>query len=128
MQKPERIINLILTVNRYKSFMENINLIRTFCGCKPSKKTTLSLIKILLVLIKRWMLWINSKIHNIKKHTILSEMSFCNVFQRAGLNYCLNDNFQALTHPYDHVFHSNIIAYCQHNWLGWLAIYTDLFT
>ena len=28
-------------------------MIRTFCGCEPSKKTTLSLIKILLVLIKK---------------------------------------------------------------------------
>ena len=27
--------------------------IRTFCGCKPSKKTKVSLIKILLVLIKK---------------------------------------------------------------------------
>ena len=28
----------------------------------------------------------------------------------------------------DHVFHANIIAYCQQNWCVWLAIYTDLFT
>ena len=33
--------------------MENKNMIRTFYGFKPSKKITLSLIKILLVLIKK---------------------------------------------------------------------------
>ena len=27
-----------------------------------------------------------------------------------------------------HVFHANIIAYCQQNWYVRLAIYTDLFT
>ena len=27
-----------------------------------------------------------------------------------------------------HVFHANIIAYCQQNWYLQLAIYTDLFT
>ena len=42
-----------LGFNRYECFMENKNMIRTFCGCEPSKKTTLSLIKILLVLIKK---------------------------------------------------------------------------
>ena len=44
---------VVFAVNRYKCFMENKNMIRNFCGCKPSKKTTLSLIKILLVIIKR---------------------------------------------------------------------------
>ena len=44
---------VVFTVNRYEYFMENKNMIRTFCGCEPSKKTTLSLIKILLVLIKK---------------------------------------------------------------------------
>ena len=33
--------------------MEDKNVIKTFCGCKPSKKTTVSLIKILLFLIKK---------------------------------------------------------------------------
>ena len=28
----------------------------------------------------------------------------------------------------DHFFHGNIIAYCQHNWYVWLAIYAELFT
>ena len=42
----------VFTVNKYKCFMENKNTIRTFCGYKPSKKTTLCLIKILLVVIK----------------------------------------------------------------------------
>ena len=28
----------------------------------------------------------------------------------------------------DHVFHTNIIAYCQQNWYVRLAIYTDSFT
>ena len=27
-----------------------------------------------------------------------------------------------------HFFHGNVIAYCQHNWYVWLAIYADLFT
>ena len=27
-----------------------------------------------------------------------------------------------------HVFHSNIIAYCQQNWYIGLAMYSDLFT
>ena len=43
---------VVFAVNRYKCFMENKNIIRT-CGCKPSKKTTLGLIKILPVLIKK---------------------------------------------------------------------------
>ena len=47
-------------------FMENKNMIRTFCGCKPSKKTTLILIEILLVLLKERE-GINSKIHRISK-------------------------------------------------------------
>ena len=42
---------VIFTVNTYECFMENKNMIRTFCECKSSK-TTLSLIKILLVFIK----------------------------------------------------------------------------
>ena len=33
--------------------MEDKNVIKTFCGCKPSKKRTVSLIKILLFLIKK---------------------------------------------------------------------------
>ena len=53
-------------VNRYECFMENENMIRTFWGCKPCKKTTtLILIKTLLVFIKIWRLWIRSKIHRI---------------------------------------------------------------
>ena len=28
----------VFAVNRYESFMENKNMIRTFCGCKPWKK------------------------------------------------------------------------------------------
>ena len=44
---------VVFAVNRYECFMENKNMIRTFCDSKPSKKTTLSLIKILLVLIKK---------------------------------------------------------------------------
>ena len=38
---------VIFIVNTYKCFMENKNMVRTFCGCKSSK-TTLILIKILL--------------------------------------------------------------------------------
>ena len=41
---------IVFAVNRYECFMENKNIISTFCGCKPSKKNKLSLIKILLVL------------------------------------------------------------------------------
>ena len=53
-------------VNMYECFMENKNMIQTFCGCKSSK-TTLDLIKVLLVFIKKWSLWMNSKIRqNIK--------------------------------------------------------------
>ena len=26
-------------------------------------------------------------------HTIISDMSWCNVLQRAGSDYCVNDNF-----------------------------------
>ena len=32
-----------------------------------------------------------------------------------------------MVHP-DHVFHTNIIAFCQQNWYVQSAIYTDLFT
>ena len=42
----------VFAVNMYKCFTENKN-IKTFCGCKPSKKTILNLIKILLVVIKK---------------------------------------------------------------------------
>ena len=28
----------VFVVNRYECFMENQSMIRTFCGCKPSKK------------------------------------------------------------------------------------------
>ena len=38
---------------KYKDFMENKNIIKTFCGYKPSKKNTLNLMKVLLVLIKK---------------------------------------------------------------------------
>ena len=44
---------VVLAVNRYKCFMEKKNLIKTFSGCKPSKKTTLSIISILVMLIKK---------------------------------------------------------------------------
>ena len=43
---------LIFAVNRFACFMENWNTIRIFCGVKPKKKT-FSLIKILMVLIKK---------------------------------------------------------------------------
>ena len=33
---------VVCAVNRYECFMENKNLIRTFCGCKPSKQTKLT--------------------------------------------------------------------------------------
>ena len=33
---------VVFAVNRYECFMENKNLIRTFCGCKPSKQTKLT--------------------------------------------------------------------------------------
>ena len=46
--------------------MENKNI--TFCDCKPSQKTTLSLTKILLALIKKaWTYWMNFKIHKTSK-------------------------------------------------------------
>ena len=38
---------VVFVVNMYECFMENKKL-RTFCGCKPLQKTTLSLINILL--------------------------------------------------------------------------------
>ena len=44
---------VVFVVNRYQHFMENKSIIRAICDCKPSKKTTLSLIKILLVVIKK---------------------------------------------------------------------------
>ena len=44
---------VVLRLSRYKCFMENKKII-IFCGCKPSQKTTLSLIKSLLVLVKRY--------------------------------------------------------------------------
>ena len=33
---------VVCAVNRYKRFMENKNLIRTFCVCKPSKQTKMT--------------------------------------------------------------------------------------
>ena len=33
---------VVFAVNRYECLMENKNLIRTFCGCKPSKETKLA--------------------------------------------------------------------------------------
>ena len=42
---------VIFTVNTYECFMENKNMIRTFCDCK-FLKTTLSLITILLAFMK----------------------------------------------------------------------------
>ena len=44
---------VVFAVNWHECFMENKITIRTFCGCEPSKKTTLSFIKILLVLINK---------------------------------------------------------------------------
>ena len=41
---------VIFAVNRYEYFIENKNIVRTFCGCKPSKTKD---IKILLVFIKK---------------------------------------------------------------------------
>ena len=38
---------VVFTVKKYRTFIKNKKII-TFCGCKPSQKTTLSLIKILL--------------------------------------------------------------------------------
>ena len=32
---------VVFAVNRYECFMENKNMIRTFCGCKPSKKNNI---------------------------------------------------------------------------------------
>ena len=43
---------VVFAVNRYECFMEIENMLKTFCGCKPYKKT-LSFIKILLILIKK---------------------------------------------------------------------------
>ena len=43
---------VVFLVNKYGCFVENKNMIKEFCGCKPSKKTILILIKILLVLMK----------------------------------------------------------------------------
>ena len=46
--------------------MENKNI--TFCGCKPKKKKTSSLMKILLALMKKaYRYWMNFKIHKILK-------------------------------------------------------------
>ena len=44
---------VICAVHRYECFIENKNKIRIFRGWKPSKIRTLSLIKILLVLVKK---------------------------------------------------------------------------
>ena len=33
---------VIFAISRYKGFMKNKNIIRTFCGCKPSKKDALA--------------------------------------------------------------------------------------
>ena len=43
---------VVFAVNRWKFFMESKKM-KTFCDCKPSKKTTLSLIKILLAFIEK---------------------------------------------------------------------------
>ena len=42
---------VVFAVDTYECFTENKN-IRTICGCKPSKKTALNLIKVSLVVIK----------------------------------------------------------------------------
>ena len=44
----------VFFVNRYECFMENKKTIRTFSHCKLSKKATLGLIKILLVVTKKY--------------------------------------------------------------------------
>ena len=42
---------VVCVVNRYKCFVGKTNLIRTFCGCKPSKQTKLTSSKFY------WFLW-----------------------------------------------------------------------
>ena len=43
---------VVFAVNRYECLIKNENTIRMFCSCKPSKNTTLNLIKVLLVVTK----------------------------------------------------------------------------
>ena len=60
---------------RYKYFIENKNVIKTFWGCKQlQKKRTLSLIKVLSVLLKNALRhWMNFKIQrvvNVKREKV----------------------------------------------------------
>ena len=62
----ELLTSVVFAINRYQYFTENKNI--TFCGCKPSQKTTLSLIKIFLALMKKTQrYWMNFKIQRISK-------------------------------------------------------------
>ena len=36
-----------------------------------------------------------------KKHTIISKIPWCNVLQRAGTDYCVNDNFPGTFSNFD---------------------------
>ena len=67
--KKEKIINARskFAVSRYKGFMKNKNIIRTFCGYKPSKKDTLSHQSFTSSNKKAQRHWMNSKIHKISK-------------------------------------------------------------
>ena len=64
--------------------MENKNMIRTFCGCKSSE-TTLSHI---LVFIKTWRFWMNTRIHKIPK--VKRQINF-------GENYRINTRLNLKT-------------------------------
>ena len=44
---------VVFAANRYECFMEKKNMIRTFCGCKPSKKHSIETHQIFTVLIKK---------------------------------------------------------------------------
>ena len=93
---------VVFAVNRYECFMENKNMIRTFCSCKTKKNNIEPHQNFTGSYKKMWRLWINSNINRIskrnnkvwnlwtrfiwekKKHTIISEMSWCNFLRRAG--------------------------------------------
>ena len=106
---------VVFAVNRYECFMENKNMIRKFCGYKPSKsnielhqKFTVSYKKhggsqltpryteyqtIKKVnRIKRINTMLNLKTRFIWekiKHGIINEMSWCNVLRRTSSDYCV---------------------------------------
>ena len=106
---------VVFAVNRYECFMENENMIRTFCGYKPSKSNIELHQKFIVSYkkhggsqltpryteyqtikkvnrIKRINTMLNLKTRFIWekiKHGIINEMSWCNVLRRTSSDYCV---------------------------------------